>query len=251
MVLAGSGGASAFVYPTLYVAYVGTNCTFTITGDTGANVTSIAPGTYQIVLTAEDFSSCPSGLPDFLLTGPGVSIETPIDAGTGAAAEYTVTFQPGSTYVALDRNQPVLSRIAFTTQTSGTPIIVSPPTSTPKPAAGSPSTDVVGSAVSSKPKAAVFRGTLLGTVSATGSSILTFEGKNVGQLVAGKYTVSVSDKSHSAGLVIQQLERSATTLTTAPFVGKRSVTIVLQPGQSLFYPTFVGKKTYFLVVAAH
>ena len=92
LVLAGAA-TSAGVLPSLYVNYVGTNCTFTITADGGASVGTIAPGTYQVWFSQDDFVSC-VGLPDFVLTGPGVSVETPIDAGTGAAAEATVTFQP-------------------------------------------------------------------------------------------------------------------------------------------------------------
>ena len=34
------------------------------------------------------------------------------------------------------------------------------------------------------------------------------------------------------------------------FVGKRSATLELAPGQWFFSPTFVGKKTYFFVVKA-
>src|SRR5215471_12155031 len=38
------------VLPTLYVSYA-MNCTFTITGDNGARVTTIPPGTYQVYIT--------------------------------------------------------------------------------------------------------------------------------------------------------------------------------------------------------
>ena len=36
-------------------------------------------------------------------------------------------------------------------------------------------------------------------------------------------------------------------MTTATFTGKKTATINLKAGQWLFYPTFVGKKTYFIV----
>ncbi|HEY4347713.1 MAG TPA: hypothetical protein VGM80_08985, partial [Gaiellaceae bacterium] len=66
----------------------------------------------------------------------------------------------------------------------------------------------------------------------------------------GKYRVSVVDKSAKSGLVIQELHKSPMTATSSPFVGKRTVTVELTTGQAFFYPTFIGKKTYF-VVAAH
>ena len=37
-------------------------------------------------------------------------------------------------------------------------------------------------------------------------------------------------------------------MTGVPFVGHRSVTLDLRPGQWFYYPTFVGTKTYFIVV---
>ena len=39
-------------------------------------------------------------------------------------------------------------------------------------------------------------------------------------------------------------------MTGTTFVGKRSVTLDLRAGQWFFYSTFVGKKTYFIVVTA-
>src|SRR5262249_30748533 len=151
---------------------------------------------YQIWFDAEDFVSC-SGLPDFVLTGPGVSVETPIDAGTGAAAEETVTFQPGVTYVAFDRGQTTLSRIAFTTAASGTAAQVSGPSNTgstgkvDNSANGGP----VGSSVAKSSSPAVQRGTLIGKVGANGGVTLTFQGKLVSQLKAGVYTFTVTDAS--------------------------------------------------------
>ena len=77
LALAAQAGARANLFPTLYVDYVGTNCTFTLASDAGAAVTAIAPGTYQLTLTATDFESCGSGLPDFQLAGPGVLVQSP------------------------------------------------------------------------------------------------------------------------------------------------------------------------------
>ena len=45
----------------------------------------------------------------------------------------------------------------------------------------------------------------------------------------------------------QGARKRAVTLTGTRFVGTHSATVTLAPGQWFFYPTFVGKKTYFLV----
>jgi hypothetical protein len=247
LVLAGAA-TSAGVLPSLYVNYVGTNCTFTITADGGAAVGTIAPGTYQVWFSQDDFVSC-VGLPDFVLTGPGVSVETPIDAGTGAAAEANVTFQPGSTYVAFDRSQPVLSRISFTIASSGTAGLVNGPTSTAKPGAVDNSSDVVGSAAK-KATPVVARGTLVGKVSAAGKVTLTYDGRVVSSLKSGRYTISVTDASKKSGFVIQESHKVATAVSTSAFTGKKTKSLDLSKGQWFFYPSFIGQKTYFLVVGS-
>lgn len=185
-----------------------------------------------------------------MLTGSGVSVETPIDAGTGTAAEATVTFQAGSTYVALDRSQPVLSKITFTTASSGTAGLVSGPASTAKAGAVDKSTDVVGSATTKTTTRAVDRGTLVGKISSTGTATLTYQGRVVSSLEAGLYRVSVTDASKQSGFVIQQIHKVATAVSTAPFTGKKSKTLNLSKGQWIFYPSFIGQRTYFVVVGS-
>jgi hypothetical protein len=248
-----SGVASgAGVLPTIYISYVGTNCTFTMVNDAGSSFTSIAPGTYQLILSAEDFVSCPNALPNFQLSGPGVLVNTPIDNGTGAAADYTVTFQPSGTYIAQDLNQPA-SKLTFTTQASGSAGTVTAPTSTApaaKPTVGTDTPTKTTTPSTPKTTAIADRGTLEGIVSATGRLSLTFDGKPVTELTAGRYKVAVDDKSRQDGFTIQQVSKLPTTITGVSFIGKRSATLVLSAGQSLFYPSFDGKKTYFLVVAA-
>ena len=213
LLVAVASGSTSAVLPSLYVTYVGSNCTFTLVGDSGNSVTTIAPGTYQLELSADDFVSCPNALPNFQLAGPGVLVQTPIDNGTGAAANYTVTLQPGATYVAQDLNQP-LSKISFTTTVSGSPAAVTVPATVPASTTTSSTPDVVGSQAGSKPSKLVFRGTLAGTVSPTGALALTYDGKHVTEIDAGRYTVSVVDRSKTSGFVIQQVNKLATTVTT-------------------------------------
>jgi hypothetical protein len=252
--LAGAGQASSAsaIAPTLYVNYVGMNCTFTMVTDSGATVSSLAPGSYQLTLTADDFTSCPAaGLPDFSLTGPGVSIQTPIDAGTGAAADYTIALQPSSTYVAQDLSQP-LSRLTFTTLASGTPITPAVPYSTTGTGkAGKSESSPIGTSVPVRGAAEPLplRGTLTGQVTPAGVPELSFKGKTVTRLQSGRYKVSVVDKSKKSGLIVQETGKNGTTIAGTTFTGSRTVTVTLKAGQWFFYPTFVGKKNYFIVTS--
>lgn len=252
---AGAAGArrATTVLPTLYVAYSTQTCTFTITTDSGATVTTIPPGEYQVVITAEDFSGCGSNLPDFEMNGPGVSETTPVDSGDGNTAEFDATFAPSSTYVALDGNDPAASTFTFATQASGAPPTVVLPTSpgpTSTTATGGTSGSPIGGA-SAAPAITytTLRGTLAAGVSSSGKLTLTFKGKSVTTLTAGKYTIAVVDHSKTSGFIVQGLHQAATTLSTAAFVGSRKTTLKLTPGQWYYYPTFVGKKTYFIVVS--
>jgi len=248
----GAALARAAVLPTLYVNYVGTNCTFTLTNDSNSSFATLAPGTYQLMLQADDFQSCASGLPDFRLTGPGVSVETPIDAGNGSAANFQIALQPSSTYVAQDGSQP-LSRITFTTLASGTP------TTPVIQGGGGGGSTVTTSTGGGSGKSAIgtttgtktdpLRGTLLGIVSATGKLSLTDKGKAVASLESGRYTVEVTDESSKSGFTIQQSSKSPSTVTGVAFIGKKTETLDFKPGQWLFYPSVVGTKNYFIVSA--
>src|SRR5204862_1152331 len=79
-------------FPSLYVNYKTEDCTFRLTNDSGAGVTTIAPGTYQVVIMTsdpfgvfgdsgrDDLTAC-KGFVQFRLTGPGVSVYTTLDYG--------------------------------------------------------------------------------------------------------------------------------------------------------------------------
>ena len=95
-----------------------------------------------------------------------------------------------------------------------------------------------------------FRGTLAGTVSPRREAEADRQGrKPVSSLEAGRYTFAVTDGSRKAGFTVQEIKQGAITITTTTFTGKRSKTITLRSGQWFFYPTFVGKKTYFIVTS--
>jgi hypothetical protein len=255
----GTGVARGGELPTLYINYA-MNCTFTITNDAGGPVASIAPGAYEIEVSTPtqfaavdlvgitDDTACMSAA-QFQLTGPGVSLFTTLEDGDGNYAVLNATFLPSSTYTAVDLTQPAIATASFSTTASGTPVAPPAPTD---PAAGTAaskttsSADVVGSSTAPAPS---FKGTLDATVSAAGKLSLTFGGKNVATLVAGKYTVSIIDRSKKTPFILQELNQPAQTLTPSSFTGKRSVSVTMKAGQWFYYPTFVGKKSYFIVIS--
>src|SRR4051812_36071428 len=101
-------GTSDTVLPTLYVDYA-LNCTFVVTDDDGKRVTSVAPGTYQILVRSvvvfalvdlsgiDDFTAC-KGFVQFQLSGPGVSAFTNLQEGDEDTDSFKATFQPNATY---------------------------------------------------------------------------------------------------------------------------------------------------------
>jgi hypothetical protein len=237
-------------FPTLLVTFHTTNTVsvtltdLTPVGTSSGPPTTISPGTYNISIDDAAFVADIQ----WHLSGPGVNLVTNMSYGEEPSEAWVETFLPSSTYTYRDDNRP---STVFTFQTSSTALVgtqgsgQAPLTSTTPQASSkngkASSTDVVGSGV------ATVRGTILGTVSATGKLTLTSGGKTVSTLKAGLYKFTITDESKKAGFSVQQIKQSATTVTTAPFTGKKTATITLKAGQWLAYPTFVGKKLYFIV----
>jgi hypothetical protein len=251
-VVSGGQGA-ARDYPTIDVVF---NANNTISaslnggplGTASGAPTTIAPGTYNMSFTNPTFVSDLQ----FHLEGPGVKLVTNMSYGEEPSEVWVETFAPASTYTWKDDLNPVP---VFTFVTSNSASVgsansgsavsggkSSTPISSGKNGKAS-STDIVGSAI------APFRGTLTGTVTAAGSVSLKLAGKPVQSLKAGKYTLAIADGSTKAGFNIQQIKSSPITITAAAFTGKRSKTLTLKAGQWFFYPTFVGRKTYFIVTS--
>ena len=249
--LAGPAGSSPAALPTLYVAYT-MNCTFSIVDDAGRQVNVITPGMYQIsirtpVSFAEvdlsgifDMTAC-KGFVQFKLTGPGVNAFDNLGDGDNAYDLLTETFQPSSTYVAQDLNQPSVARVAFTTAATGTasgPASSNSSTSTK----GSTQQSLVGSA------AIPFRGALDATVFKSGKLSLSRNGKTVSFLKAGRWTFSVDDESPKAGFSVQVLHGKTTVVTGAAYTGSHDVTLQLKPGRWFFF-TAGGRKSVFFVTS--
>jgi len=251
-VAAAPGGAARAALPTLYVNYT-MQCTFTITDDSGKTVTTIAPGTWQIAVSTpgsfggvdlsgkNDMTACKGSI-DFKLTGPGVNLETTLNDGDGSYDMLSGNFAPSSTYVAVDGNQPAVARAQFTTAASGTAT-----GSAGGSGSGSSGSGSAGSAGGASAGGSVTVGTLSGTVGSTGALKLTFKGKTVTTLKPGKYTVTVVDTSTHNGFLLHG--KSTVTVSSVPYVGKKSLVVDLKTGQWYFAPTTKGKKTFFIVTA--
>ncbi len=251
--------------PTLYVTY-SLNCTFTLTDDSGRSVSSIAPGTYQVEVNTPtpfasvelngvtDMTAC-QGSPLFQLSGPGVSLSTSLEDGDGNFALLSATFLPGSTYVAQDNNQPSVARVSFSTLATGSPSAPATPSepgagtsSSSSGAAAGSSSSALGTPIPGAGAPTALLGTLAGSVATNGSVRLAFKGKAVASLTAGRYTLVVSDASTKSGFILQAMSRPAIVVSSAASVGRRSLSVTLTPGQWFFYPTILGKKTYFIVI---
>jgi len=253
-VFAPSAGASTpSGVPSLYAVYT-MNCQFSLVDDSGNKVTSIAPGTYQVVVStpvmfklvdnqysATDFTGC-KGYVQFQLAGPGVNLATTLDFGCDASYELPGTyFKPNATYTAQDLNQPSVTRTTFSTLASGTPTAPASPygATTGK---GSTQQDVVGSAL-----AATLHGTVAGTLGANGSVTLTTKGKSVSTLRAGRYRFSITDRSTKRGLSLTTAKGSSRELTGSAFVGTKAAIVTLKAGR-WYVTSGAGKKHEFNVV---
>jgi hypothetical protein len=253
--VAAPSGASRAALPTLYVNYT-INCTFTITDDTGKTVTSIAPGTWQVAVSTpgsfggvdltgkNDMTACKGSI-NFQLTGPGVSLATTLNDGDGSYDMLSGTFAPSSTYTAVDLNQPSVARATFSTLASGSASGSAGGSSgsSGSGSSGSSGSGSAGAGASSGGTATV--GTLSGTVGATGALKLTYKGKTVTTLKPGSYTLTVIDTSTHNGFILHG--KSSTTVSSIPFVGKKTIVVNLKTGQWYFTATVKGKKFYFIV----
>jgi hypothetical protein len=83
--------------------------------------------------------------------------------------------------------------------------------------------------------ASPIRGTLNGTADTLGRVTLTHNGKRVSSLKAGRYTVAVVDKAPRSGFIFDRPNFTTITVTSSPFVGKRTTTVTLTPGSWSFH----------------
>jgi hypothetical protein len=247
--------------PTLYVHYT-MNCTFTIVGDNGAPISVIPPGPYQILITSPQPFAAPdlSGETDpsvacggslsFRLTGPGVNLHTTLEDGDAASDQLRATFQSG-TYVAQEDLRPTVARLTITVSPGAAGTGVSSGTTSGGGSGGTSTTKsnaASGAASSGGAGLTGLRGTLTGNVSTLGKPTLTFRGKKVSSLKAGRYRLTVLDETGKQGFTIQKLGKPSVKVTGTSFLGRHAVTLTLRAGQWFYYSSR-GTKKYFVVTA--
>jgi hypothetical protein len=210
-------------------------------GTTSGAPTVIPAGYYTLLLVGP--GGC-SELPYFELHGPGENILNDMDLGEMRATD-TAYFLPNSTYTWRDNGIP---GVVYTFTTSSTilgtpPATVSTRSSRPAPRAHSTtsSEDVVGSSI------APFRGRLSAVVAASGRLSVAFHGKGVSRLRAGRYTISVTDRSSTDGFALKTSRRKPVQVTGETFLGKRSMSVVLTVGKWLFVRR-LGTTAYSILV---
>jgi hypothetical protein len=204
----------------------------------------ISPGPYQVIVN-NDVPDLRDIQHEFQFQGPGVNLQTDMAAGDDKTELFDVVLAPSSTYTFSDSRQPNVPHVVFSTASSASAAGGSQTTPASGSSTGTTSnTPVVGSDLKPLP----FRGNLAASVAGGGKLTLTAGGTHVLKLVAGRYRVTVTDRTAKAGFVVQSTGRPAITLTGVPFVGKRTVTVLLRAGEWDFYSP-AGKKTPFTVIS--
>jgi len=92
-------------------------------------------------------------------------------------------------------------------------------------------------------------GTVKVTVSEVGKLALSFDGKTLKTLKAGRYTFSVVDHSKESGLFIGKSSSTVTTLSRVGAVGTTTRTVTLSAGKWFYAATLHGAHAVFAVTS--
>jgi len=211
-------------------------------GSTSGPPTVIPAGSYTLEVVGP--GGC-SQLPLLYLNGPGVNMNDDMTGGEVTNETYIVNFPPNSTYTwHTDRGVSsaihtfVTSAAVDSTGSGNTSGASSSSGKSSKPT----SEDIVGSAI------VPFRGTLSGAVSGAGRLTLSYKGKSVTHLTAGRYRITVTDRSAMNGFLLEKVKHAPVSVTSEAFVGKRSVSVTLTAGRWIVAP-HLGRTTYSIVVS--
>jgi hypothetical protein len=245
----GALGARAAGPPALYVTY-DANGNLSVSVADGVPLGSsatIAPGPYWV--TFDDEFSSERIVHKWHLTGPGVDISTMgADLNCDSSIEqYLGVLQPNSTYTIQDDLHSAVRPVVFRTAAAGAGASGQAGASpAAHPGSNVHNSDIAGSGVPA------YRGALVASVSAAGTLSLDRNGKPVrsGALKAGRYTIALADRSARVGFRLARVDPPKRTLvlTSAAFVGKRSVTVQLDAGGWAFLSRS-GSPTRSFVVA--
>jgi plastocyanin len=189
----------------------------------------IPPGTYTIHVNDDAQEH------NFHITGPGVDQST--DVGGYGSPTWTVTFQPGQTYRFLCDAHPDFMFGVFTTSGTSTGGTSSGGTSSGGSVSvgGSSSGGTSAGGTSSGGTHSTLLGTLIGRVNPAGKLTLTYGGIPVTKVKAGRYKITVADRTGKRSFLVQQAGHAATTVSGVAFVGTRSVTLQLAAGKWSFF----------------
>jgi CO/xanthine dehydrogenase Mo-binding subunit len=231
-----SAAQSRVAAPLILKVDFATNGTITVSlpsgtpvGTTSGSPTVIPAGYYVVQMSGP--GGC-TAMPHFSLRGPGTQIFDNLNEGESDYVEYNANLAPSSTYVwSSDAVPGVVHTFVTSSDVVGTAPPKSPGGLTSSNHTTVKSSDLVGANILK------FQGTIVGDVSAGGKVTLAFNGKNVANLKAGRYTVKVTDKSSKNGVMFQKASHSVLTAVTGPmFVGKRSAEVKLTAGTWLVVP---------------
>jgi hypothetical protein len=241
---AGAKSTAVRATPEIAVFYLGGDLQVKVGGAVIRSGGSIPAGSYMVLIYDDEYP-----MPDFQLTGPGVSIRTDMNSGQmGGLITPTVlgpySFQTGATYRVEDRNIGAASVSTFTTTA---PVASSggEPASSGSSSAGSSSGS--NAASTKKDPSTTVLGTLHGSVSAGGKPALILGGKTAKSLFPGRYAVIVDDRSTKAGFVVGQASKHPSVLSGVQAVGKTAHTLTLSSGKWFFQSSSGGAKNYFTV----
>ena len=232
---AASLGESDSLSLNVYFDFSG-NITVTLPDGTPVGVKSGTPtvipaGFYTISLTQP---GCVD-IPYFDLNGPDVNISDNLSGGEVTSSVDDADFQPNSTYTwRNDNNRAVVYTFMTSSQVLGTPpppasvVLGSTKTGTVAPKNRLSNSGIVGSGI------VPFRGVLDAKLGSTGKLSLAYKGKSVTKLSAGRYKLTVADRSSTAGLTLQKAKGRLRTMTGSGYRGTHSVTLALTSGRWRF-----------------
>jgi hypothetical protein len=235
-------------------AYVHDDESIGLTYDDGSPVGSqsrvpptIPPGTYTVKVIDDTTQH------NFHLTGPGVEQSTGI--GDMATPTWTVTFQAGGQYEFLCDEHPDFMYGYFNGAGAGSGGSSSGGSSSGGSSSGGTSSGgsssggtSSGGTSSSGGTHTSLLGTLIGRVNPAGKLTLTYGGIPVTKVKAGRYKITVADKSPKRSFLVKRTGSGATTVTSVPFVGTHSVTLSLLAGKWNFYTSAGAKSTTLFTV---